>query len=91
MEENGAEGFWIFQLVSSAFVGIVLIAIIFSALPAIIGGFATLKEKKFGMVLLVIAGCISILSFPIGTAIGVYSIYVFVENQREEKNDKADG
>lgn len=91
LEENGADGTWIFQLVSSAFFGIIVIAIIFSAIPAIVGGFATLKNKNYGMVLLVIAGCISILSFPVGTAIGAYSIYVFVENQREEKNGKADG
>ena len=60
-----------------------VIAIVLSAI-SIIGGFATLNNKSYGMVLLVIAGCISILSFPVGTAIGAYSIFVFVENQRAE-------
>ena len=65
---------------------IMIIAIVFSALPSIIGGMATLNNKSYGMVLLVIAGCLSLLSFPIGTAIGAYSIYVYVENQRAEKD-----
>ena len=80
---NGAEAAWIIELVSSVFFSIMVIAIVLSAI-SIIGGFATLNNKSYGMVLLVIAGCISILSFPVGTAIGAYSIFVFVENQRAE-------
>ncbi len=43
------------------------------------------------MVLLLIAGCISLLSFPIGTAIGVYTIWVFIEDNKAQKDAKADG
>lgn len=86
LEEEGADAAWIIDLISTGFFSIMIIAVVFSALPSIIGGLATLKNKKYGMVLLVIAGCLSLLSFPIGTAIGAYSIYVFVENQRIEKN-----
>ena len=85
IEEEGADAAWIIELISTGFFTIMFIAIVFSALPSIIGGLATLKNKDYGMILLVIAGCLSLLSFPIGTAIGAYSIYVYVENQRSEK------
>jgi len=86
LEEEGTHAAWIMDLITTGFFSIMILAIVFSALPSIIGGLATLQNKGFGMVLLVIAGCLSLLSFPIGTAIGAYSIYVFVENQRAEKS-----
>ena len=85
LEEEATHAAWIIDLSSTGFFSIMILVIVFSVLPSIIGGIATLKNKSFGMVLLVIAGCLSLLSFPIGTAIGAYSIYVFVENQRSEK------
>ncbi|MCP4460382.1 MAG: hypothetical protein GY816_20520 [Cytophagales bacterium] len=89
LEEEGADATWIMELISTGFFSIMVIAIVFSALPSIIGGMATLNNKSYGMILLVIAGCLSLLSFPIGTAIGAYSIYVFVENQRAEKGESS--
>ncbi len=86
IEDEGADAIWIFDLITTGFFSIMILAIFFSALPSIIGGFATLKNRSYGMVLLIIAGCLSLFSFPIGTAIGGYSIYVFVENQRIESS-----
>lgn len=85
--EEGPEAAIVFDFVSSAIYSIIIIVAICSAVPSVIGGIAVLKNKEFGMVFLLIAGCISLLSFPIGTAIGAYTIWVFVENNRQQKNE----
>lgn len=87
IEEEGQEVAWVFDMLSSGLFSILIVIALFSSLPSIIGGIATLRNKEFGLVLLLIAGCISLLSFPIGTAIGAYSIWVYVENGRIKKNE----
>ncbi len=74
-------------LVSSLIRTIFILLLIFSALPSIIAGIGLLQKKSWGVVIALIAGCVSIFSFPFGTAVGVYSIYVFVENNKQ-KNDQ---
>jgi hypothetical protein len=88
IREEGADAIWIMDLVSSAFFSIIIIAVLITALPSIIGGLAVLKGKAYGMVLLLISGCISLLSFPLGTALGAYTIWVFVENNKAEKHEQ---
>ena len=87
IREEGQEVAWVFDLISSGIFSILIVVVLFSSLPSIIGGIATLKSKEFGMTFLLIAGCLSLLSFPIGTAIGAYTIWVFVENNRK-KNEQ---
>ena len=88
INEEGADAIWIMDLVSSAFIGIIIIAVIVSALPSIVGGFATLQGKSYGMILLLISGCISLLSFPLGTALGIYTIWVYTENNKADTNEQ---
>lgn len=87
LQEEGTHNMWVFDLISGAFISIMIVIALFTAVPSIIGGFATLKGKKYGMTLLLIAGCVSLLSFPIGTAIGAYTIWVYIENGKGEKNE----
>ena len=74
-------------MVSSLIRTIFILLLVFSALPSIIAGIGLLQKKSWGVVIALIAGCVSIFSFPFGTAVGVYSIYVFVENNKH-KNDQ---
>ena len=82
IEEEGQEALLVLPVISTVIKGIFLFLFIFTSLPSIIGGIATLNQKKWGMVLLMIAGCLSIFSFPFGTALGAYTIYVFVEDNK---------
>lgn len=91
IEEEGADAIWIMDLISSAFFAIIVVAILITALPSIIGGFAVQKGKEYGMVLLLISGCISLLSFPLGTAIGAYTIWVYVENNKSKQHGEIEG
>lgn len=61
---------------------VAFILIVLLPLPSIIGGIALLKNKKWGMVLIMVSGCLSLLSFPIGTALGVYTIWVYLEDRK---------
>ncbi|WP_424963841.1 hypothetical protein [Ekhidna sp.] len=77
-------------MVSSLIRTIFILLLIFSALPSVIAGIGLLQKKSWGVVIALIAGCVSIFSFPFGTAVGIYSIYVFIENNKY-KNDQNQG
>ena len=87
IEEEGPDAQWVVPLVGGVVKIFLFVLFIFAALPSMIGGIATLQGKKWGMIFLMIGGCLSILSFPIGTAIGAYTIYVFLEDNKQKKND----
>ncbi|MEO9476121.1 MAG: hypothetical protein ABJG41_11315 [Cyclobacteriaceae bacterium] len=71
---------------------IALVLVFTVPLPSIIGGIAMLNGKKWGMIPLLISGCLSLLSFPLGMALGIYTIWVFVQDQKQNKiNDQNQG
>ena len=78
-------------LVSSIIRVVFILLLLFSALPSFMAGIGLLQKKDWGIVLALVAGCVSIFSFPFGTAVGVYSIYVFVENNKQKRNDQDQG
>lgn len=65
---------WIFYLV-----------MLVGPIPSIIGGIAILNKKEWGLATLMVAGCFSLLSIPFGTALGIYTIWVFLEDQKLKK------
>ena len=64
--------------------------IIFFTVPSVIGGIALLTKKNWGMILLLIVGCLSLLSFPIGTAIGGYTLWVYFKEQEINKQTSSE-
>lgn len=62
---------------------IAITLIILFAIPSIIGGWAVLNEKKWGLTLVLILGCFKLFSFPFGTALGIYTIWVYTEDHRK--------
>lgn len=47
------------------------------ALPALFAGFGMLKQKSWAKTAGVVAGLLALLSFPLGTALGIYSLWFF--------------
>lgn len=90
IEEEGKEGAIIFEMVAGIIRVVIILAFIFSALPSIIGGIGLLQKKSWGLVITLVAGCISIFSFPFGTALGAYTLFVFIENNKKS-NDQDQG
>jgi hypothetical protein len=66
-------------LIPAIFVGLIVLV----AVPSIIGGIALLSGKKWALTLLLVIGCFKLLPFPIGTALGVYTIWVYAEDNKQ--------
>jgi hypothetical protein len=56
---------------------VLLICVI--SLPALIGGIGLLKMKPWSRILMIVVSVLHLLSFPIGTALGVYGIWVLFQ------------
>lgn len=75
----------ILELVASILRFLPFVIIIFFSLPSIIAGIGLLNKQKWAFVLALILGCFKLFSFPIGTAIGVYTIWVYMEDTKQVK------
>ena len=84
--EGGAGSAFIFEIIFHSLTAIIAIIIILIPIPSIIGGIAILNEKKWGFVPLLISGCLQLFCFPIGTAIGIYTIWIYVEDGKQKIN-----
>lgn len=54
--------------------------IVFS-LPGIVGGIGLLKFQGWARILVLILSFLALLNFPIGTAVGIYSIWVLFDKR----------
>jgi len=54
--------------------------LIFSV-PEIICGIGLLKYKPWSRIFALILGCISLLEIPFGTALGIYTIWIFMKDE----------
>lgn len=54
------------------------------AIPGIIAGYGLLKRKSWARVLTMVLGILNLFSFPVGTAVGVYTLWVLFQ---EDAND----
>ena len=67
---------------------IAVIIIFLIAIPSLLVGWGMLTQKSWAMMLLLILGCLKLFSFPFGTAIGIYTIWVYAEDHRLKQNTK---
>ena len=51
------------------------------SLPGIIGGFGLLKGKTWARTLVLILAVLHLVNMPIGTAVGVYTIWVLMQDE----------
>lgn len=59
--------------------------ILFFSIPSVIAGIGLLYKQKWALILALILGCFKLFSFPIGTALGVYTIWVYAEDGKQAK------
>jgi hypothetical protein len=86
-EDGDKIGIMVFDIIAMSMNAIFTFIIFLIPLPSIIGGIAVLNQKNWGFILLMISGCLSLLSFPIGTALGVYTIWVFAEENKQKQQN----
>lgn len=76
---------WIVPLIRIITFGVILLF----AVPSIIGGIALLNKKKWALTLVLVLGCFKLFTFPIGTAIGIYTIWVYSEDHKHRTSNFA--
>jgi hypothetical protein len=54
----------------------VIVAPILIAIPGIIGGWGLYQRKNWARIVVLIVGIIILVNFPVGTALGIYTIWV---------------
>jgi hypothetical protein len=69
------EAFIILSTIGTA-VGVFFIVL---SVPGIIGGIGLFKRKEWARILVLILSAIDLLNIPFGTALGIYSIWVLVQ------------
>ncbi len=63
-------------------IGTVIAAyILVLASPALIAGIGVLRHKNWGRILAIIVGALNLPSFPFGTALGIYTLWVMTQPQ----------
>lgn len=65
----------------SLIANIIAIIFIIISLPGIFAGIGLYKRKEWARVLTIILSVIELFNFPFGTAIGVFSIWVLIQNE----------
>jgi hypothetical protein len=88
MDEAGPDAQWVFVWIVPFIRIIAIVVILFFAIPSIIGGIGLLNNKSWALTLLLVLGCFKLFSFPIGTAIGIYTIWVYSENHKVSSQTK---
>ena len=61
--------------------GIIAVVIAVLSLPSIIAGVGLQRRKKWARILTIILSVINLFNFPVGTALGGYSLWVLLNDQ----------
>lgn len=67
-------------------VGLVFFAVL--ALPGMLAGYGLLRRRRWGQILGVVVGILSLVNVPIGTAIGGYTLFVLFQSSASDYFDR---
>lgn len=76
------------QFVLSIVANVMIIMFAVLSIPGILAGFGLFKRKEWARILTLILSVLHLLSFPLGTAVGVYSIWALVQTENVEAFNK---
>lgn len=65
-------------LLHGAWAGLILLLI---ALPSLAGGFGLLRRMNWARSLVIVMSLVALFSFPIGTALGIYSLWALLRSE----------
>ncbi|MBL7847823.1 MAG: hypothetical protein JNL40_10170 [Cyclobacteriaceae bacterium] len=88
LDSVSADDQWVFTWLIPFLRAVAIFVCIFIALPSLLAGWGLLNQKSWAMLLALVVGCLRLFSFPIGTAIGIYTIWVYVEDNRQKQNER---
>lgn len=55
--------------------------LVMTSIPEVIGGFGLMKRKPWARILVLIIACLDLLIIPIGTLIGIYELWVLLNEE----------
>jgi hypothetical protein len=55
---------------------VIAVATVFTAALALVAGYGLLNRRPWGRIVAIIAAILALLKFPIGTALGIYTLWV---------------
>jgi hypothetical protein len=73
------------EIVFAIIAKVILVVIIILSIPGIIAGIGLLKRKEWARILTLILSVLDLINFPIGTAVGAYSIWTLVQPEVVEQ------
>ena len=76
------------EFVLSIVANVMIVMFTVLSIPGIIAGMGLFKRKEWARILTLILSVLHLLSFPIGTAVGVYSIWALVQPENVEAFNK---
>lgn len=88
LDSVSADDQWVFTWLIPFLRAVAIFICVFIALPSLLAGWGLLNQKSWAMLLALVVGCLRLFSFPIGTAIGIYTIWVYVEDNRQRQNER---
>jgi hypothetical protein len=83
--EAGHDEQMVFQFIISIIRYVQILVIAFYAVPSLIAGVGLVLRQSWAMILALIVAALKLFSFPVGTAIGIYAIWIYAEDQRKPK------
>jgi len=63
--------------------GVIAVFILLVSVPGIIAGFGLINYRPWARILTIILSAINLISIPIGTALGIYGLWVLLSSQTE--------
>ena len=61
----------------------IAILILLSTIPSFLAGYGLLNRRGWAKTMTLVAGVLNLLAFPVGTAIGIYAIWVFLQEDTD--------
>ncbi len=77
VESGEEEAILLFGLIATIFMAVTLV----SSVPFIIAGIGLRKKRPWARILTIILAALNLLSFPLGTALGVYALWVLTNQE----------
>jgi hypothetical protein len=84
-KDAGPEDAKVLEIVSKLVEYGPILVIVFLALPGLIAGIGLLAKKEWALIVALVIGCLHLLAFPFGTALGIYTIWIYSEDRRLAK------
>lgn len=85
LDQAQTETHWIVEWMVPLVTIICTAIIVLFSIPSIVGGISLLNGKSWALTLLLVLGCFKLFSFPFGTALGIYTIWVYSEDRKAPK------